>query len=191
MLNGLLRRVTYANVMATIAVFGLLAGGGAYAASKLGPNEIKKNAVRAKHIKDRHVNAKHLAKNAVRTPKIKHGAVTAAKLAEGVEGAAAYGNFDQDGNVQAGALNMDDLTISTSFSHIYCEDQAFKTVVSTGAIEDNGLVMISASAISKAALEQSGSSMSEVGCPQSSEWIYVTVAETGELTPGAFQAVAF
>ena len=65
MLDGLRRRLSYANVMATIAVFGVLAGGGAYAASKIGPKDIKKNAVRAKHIKERQVKARHLAKNAV------------------------------------------------------------------------------------------------------------------------------
>jgi hypothetical protein len=40
------RRLTYANAMATIAVFGVLAGGGAYAASKIGAGDIAKNAVR-------------------------------------------------------------------------------------------------------------------------------------------------
>lgn len=52
MFDQLRSRVTYANVMSTLAVFGVLAGGGAYAASKVGPKDIKKDAVRAKHIKD-------------------------------------------------------------------------------------------------------------------------------------------
>ena len=69
-----MKRLSYSNVMATIAVFGVLAGGGAYAASKIGPKEIGKNAVLAKHIK----------KGAVKTPKITDGAVTAAKLADDV-----------------------------------------------------------------------------------------------------------
>lgn len=43
-------RLSYANVMASIAVFGVLAGGGAYAASTIGSNQIKKNAVKTKHI---------------------------------------------------------------------------------------------------------------------------------------------
>ncbi len=38
-------RLTYANVMATIAVFGVLAGGGAYAASKIGTSDIDRHAV--------------------------------------------------------------------------------------------------------------------------------------------------
>ena len=69
-------RLSYANVMSTIAVFGVLAGGGAWAASQIGPEDIAKNAVRAKHIK----------KNQVRTKHIDDGAVTEAKLADGFAG---------------------------------------------------------------------------------------------------------
>ena len=57
-------RLTYANVMATIAVF-IALGGASYAAVKL-----PKNSVGAKQIK----------KNAVTTAKIKNGAVTGPKL---------------------------------------------------------------------------------------------------------------
>src|SRR5215208_5162078 len=73
---GIRNRLSYANVMSTIAVFGVLAGGGAYAASKIGASDIAKNAVRSKHITE----------NAVKTPEIADGAVTAPKLADGVEG---------------------------------------------------------------------------------------------------------
>ena len=44
------RHLTYANVMSTIAVFVVVAGGGAYAATKIGPRDIRPNAVRSKHI---------------------------------------------------------------------------------------------------------------------------------------------
>jgi hypothetical protein len=67
-------KVTYANVMSSIAVFGLLGSGGAYAAAKLGPGDIKPSAVRSTHIKN----------GSVRTPDLAGGAVTAAKLADGV-----------------------------------------------------------------------------------------------------------
>ena len=39
--------LTYSNVMSTIAVFGVLAGGSAWAASKIGTNEIEPGAVTA------------------------------------------------------------------------------------------------------------------------------------------------
>lgn len=54
------RHLTYANVMSTIAVFGVLAGGGAYAATKIGSKDIKRNAVTGKHIKKSAVRGKHV-----------------------------------------------------------------------------------------------------------------------------------
>jgi hypothetical protein len=59
------KRLTYANVMSSIAVFLVVAGGSALAASQLGKNT---------------VGSKQLKKNAVVTAKIKNGAVTGAKL---------------------------------------------------------------------------------------------------------------
>ena len=72
--------LTYANVLSTIALFVAL-GGGAYAAARIGPDDIKRNAVRSKHIKKNQVGRKHLKRGAVSTPKLVAGAVTAAKLA--------------------------------------------------------------------------------------------------------------
>ena len=74
--------LTYANVLSTIALFVAL-GGGAYAAARIGPDDIKRNAVRSKHIKKNQVGRKHLKRGAVSTPKLVAGAVTAAKLADG------------------------------------------------------------------------------------------------------------
>ena len=64
--------LSYANVMSTIAVFGVLAGGTAWAASKIGTNQIERGAV----------TAKKLHKNAVTTKKIKDEAVTGEKAKE-------------------------------------------------------------------------------------------------------------
>jgi hypothetical protein len=64
--------LTYSNVMSTIAVFAVLAGGSAWAASKIGTSQIKNGAV----------TAKKLHKNAVTTKKIKNDAVTGAKAKE-------------------------------------------------------------------------------------------------------------
>lgn len=61
------QRLTYANVMATVAVF-IALGGAGYAATQL-----PKNSVGAKQIK----------RNAITTAKIKNGAVTGAKIKAG------------------------------------------------------------------------------------------------------------
>ncbi|MDP3892696.1 hypothetical protein [Nocardioides sp.] len=80
-------RLTYANVMATIAVVGMLTGGTAYAATKVGPQDIKRNAVLSKHIKNGQVS----------TGDLKAAGVTRAKLAPGVLGARAYVHVTRDG----------------------------------------------------------------------------------------------
>jgi hypothetical protein len=63
-MEALRRKFSYANVMATIAVF-IALGGSAYAATKLSPNS---------------VGSKQLKKNAVTTVKIKDGAITGQKI---------------------------------------------------------------------------------------------------------------
>lgn len=62
------KRLTYANVMSSIAVFLVLGGATAIAAGQLGKNS---------------VGSKQLKKNAVTTAKIKNGAVTGAKVKPG------------------------------------------------------------------------------------------------------------
>lgn len=65
------KRITYANVMSTLAVFLVVAGGSALAAG------LAKNSVGSKQLK----------KNAVTAAKIKNGAVTGAKIGGGAVGA--------------------------------------------------------------------------------------------------------
>jgi hypothetical protein len=67
------QHLTYANVMATIAVFGVVAGGGAYAASKIDTPDIANKAI----------TAKKLDGQAVKTAKLRSGAVTGDKMADG------------------------------------------------------------------------------------------------------------
>lgn len=73
-------RLSYANVMSTIAVFAVLTGGTAYAAGMVGSSDIKRNAVLSRHIKDGQVHTADVAR----------GAITRGKLAKGVVGARAY-----------------------------------------------------------------------------------------------------
>jgi hypothetical protein len=75
------KRLTYANVMSSIAVFLVLGGGAAFAASKLA-----KNSVGTKQLKNNSVTTKKIKKNAVTTAKIKNNAVTGAKVNEATLG---------------------------------------------------------------------------------------------------------
>jgi hypothetical protein len=87
-LNQIRKRLTYANVMSSIAVFLVLGGATALAASHLGKNsvgtkQLKSNAVTAKKIKKSAVTEAKIKKNAVTGAKIKNGAVTGAKVMDG------------------------------------------------------------------------------------------------------------
>ena len=68
-------RLTYANVMSSLAVFLVLGGGAAFAANQLG-----KNSVGSKQLKKNAVTAAKIKKNAVTTAKIRNRAVTGAKI---------------------------------------------------------------------------------------------------------------
>lgn len=82
------RTFSYANVVATIALFLALSGGVVYAASTLGKNAVKSkniaaNAVKARNLAKNAVKTKSLAANSVTAAKIKNDAVTAKKVKKG------------------------------------------------------------------------------------------------------------
>lgn len=77
------KRLTYANVIATLALFLALSGGVVWASEKIGAKKLKANSVTAGKIKRNAVSAAKIRSNAVTTAKIKSGAVTFAKLATG------------------------------------------------------------------------------------------------------------
>jgi hypothetical protein len=72
-LKQIRRHLTYANVMSSIAVFLMLGGATAFAATKIGANEIKANSIKTGKI----------VKEAVTAGKIKTGAVTESRIADG------------------------------------------------------------------------------------------------------------
>lgn len=76
------RHLTYANVMSTIAIFGVLAGGSAFAASKIGTNQIKNGAVTTEKLHDKAVTKPKLGDAAVTTAKLQGKAVTTGKLSD-------------------------------------------------------------------------------------------------------------
>jgi hypothetical protein len=87
-LQQIRKRLTYANVMSSIAVFLVLGGATAFAATQLGKNsvgakQLKANAVTAAKIKKNAVTGAKIKKDAVTGAKIKNGSVTAAKIPDG------------------------------------------------------------------------------------------------------------
>jgi hypothetical protein len=59
-------RLTYANVTSTLALAIALGGAGAYAAGKIGANDIKDNAVRSRHIKNGEVTGKDVKESSLK-----------------------------------------------------------------------------------------------------------------------------
>lgn len=101
-------RLTYANVIATLALF-IALGGGALAASHLG-----KNSVGSKQLKKNAVTTAKIKNEAVTTEKIKNGSVTNGKLANGSVGSAQLqANSITGANVQDGSLSGVDLAPGT------------------------------------------------------------------------------
>ena len=71
-------RVTYANVVSTLALFLLLSGGAALAATKLA-----KNSVGTKQIKNSSITTAKIKNSSITTAKIKNRAVSGAKVKDG------------------------------------------------------------------------------------------------------------
>ena len=94
MLNALRRHLTYANVMATIAVFVAL-GGSSYALVRVGSADIVDESVKSRDLRDRGIAERDVRTNtlgarSIREAKLKR--VRSARVAEGLtqEGAARF-----------------------------------------------------------------------------------------------------
>lgn len=80
------KRLTYANVMSSIAVFLVIGGATAFAAlgkNTVGTKQLKKNAVTVAKLKANAVNSAKIKKNAVTSEKIRNDAITGEKVKAG------------------------------------------------------------------------------------------------------------
>ena len=81
-----LRLPAHATVVAYLALFLVMSTGGAYAASKIGGNAIKNNAIQSRHIKDGQVRNADLHENSVGPAKVKDDSLTGADINESTLG---------------------------------------------------------------------------------------------------------
>ena len=136
-MKRLRKRLTYANVMSSIAVFLVLGGGAAFAASKIGTSQIKANAITTGKIKKQAVTAGKIKNGAITNGKLAEGAVTGNKVAAGTIGRGnlanaafipqAYGLVNFDGKVDPKFTNgLSDA--STPAIGAYCFHVAFTPV---------------------------------------------------------------
>jgi len=77
------KRITYANVMSSIAVFLVLGGATAFAAKKISSNQIQGNSISTGKIKKEAVTTSKIKNNSISTAKIQNDAVTGAKVKDG------------------------------------------------------------------------------------------------------------
>jgi hypothetical protein len=101
-------KLTYANVIATIALFVAL-GGASYAAVKLPKNSVGTNQIK---------------KNAVTTAKIKDGAVTGAKIKVGTLGTVPSATSADSANTAASATNATNAKNADNATHATSADSA-------------------------------------------------------------------
>lgn len=101
-------KLSYANVMSTIAVFLVLGGATAFAASKVGPHRLKANSVTTPKIKANAVTTRKIKKNAVTRLKIRDGAIDDDRLAS----SAVVTSKIADGAVTAAKLESDGMPFS-------------------------------------------------------------------------------
>jgi hypothetical protein len=130
-------RLTYANVMSSIAVFLVLGGGAAYAAKKIGRHElrgssvttakIKRSAVTTAKIKPNAITTAKIASEAVKNGKIAVGSVDATKLAPGfvaptAEKLSRAANISFEGTVLAGSqgIAQANVTHTSTSPGFYC-----------------------------------------------------------------------
>ena len=84
-MKHLYKRLTYANVMSSIAVFLVIGGGAAFAAlgkNTVGTRQLKRNAVKTGKVGPEAIKAGKLAKNAVATNRLRDGVVSTDKIAD-------------------------------------------------------------------------------------------------------------
>lgn len=96
------KRLTYANVVSSIALFLVLGGATAFAAKKITSHQLKANSVTTAKIKKNAVTATKIKKNAVTTDKIKNEAVTGAKVNESTLGTVPSATTAASANALAG-----------------------------------------------------------------------------------------
>lgn len=121
--------------MSSLAVFLVLGGGAAYAAKKIGSNQLRGASVTTAKIKRGAVTASKIRKGAVRTNKIAKGAVTNGKLANGAvtleklvpgfvaptaEKLSRAANVSVGGTVLTGSVGIAQANVSHPSAGFYC-----------------------------------------------------------------------
>jgi hypothetical protein len=126
------KRLTYANVMSSIAVFLILGGATAFAATKIGSGQLKSNSVLTGKIKKEAVTSSKIKNAAIGSTKLADGAVTTSKIADLNVTNSKLGNASVTGEkIAAGAVSRADIAGANFIP------RAYGLVDSNGTVEAN------------------------------------------------------
>jgi hypothetical protein len=129
------QRLSYANVVSTLALFLVLSGGAAYAAKKITSHDLRGGSVTTAKIKRNAVTRSKIKAKAISTAKIADGAVTNARLADGsvsleklapgfiapaAEKLSHAANISSGGVVLAGSLGISQANVTHPSVGFYC-----------------------------------------------------------------------
>lgn len=135
------KRLTYANVMSSIAVFLLIGGGAAFAAlgkKSVGTAQLKANAVTTAKIKANAITKKKIQQGAITNDKIADGAIDTAKLADGsVTNPKIADNAINGAKIADGSITNADLNGATteSFTHLAARLRGTVQIPFTGGFQ--------------------------------------------------------
>ena len=85
-MERLRRKLTYANVVSTIALILAVGGGAVFAANKIGANGIRKNAIHSFHIKNKQVKRQDIAGGSINSHKVSNDSLTGKDVKEATLG---------------------------------------------------------------------------------------------------------
>ncbi len=129
------QRLTYANVMSSISVFFILGGATAFAATKIGSNELKANSVITGKIKKEAVTEAKIKAGAITTGKLANAAVTSDKLAANAVGTANL----VDGSVSTAKLGADAVTSGKLGDNAVTTSKLGNAAVTTGKLGNSAV----------------------------------------------------
>jgi hypothetical protein len=184
------KRFTYANVMSSIAVFLILGGATAFAATKIGSSQLKANSVLTGKIKKEAVTAGKIKNEAVTSTKIKNEAVIGTKL----QNNAVIGAKVADGSLTSADLASGTLTPScpggTILSQGACFETAERAAVSYEAANDT---CVAAGRRLPSAAELSGFTrkVQVIPAEERSGDLFATTTSFNVKPDGSFAAVPF
>ena len=143
-------RLTYANVVSTLALFLALGGATAYAVNQLPPK-----SVGAKQLRPGAVTSQKIRKNAITSPKLKALAIKSGKLASGAVKTPKLANASVSGEkLQPGAVSTDKIASNAVMGNQV--DEASLSKVPSASNADNATFAESANPVAFAAIDQEG-----------------------------------